>query len=105
MTPPPSKKDVEVATDTLRTEAGMWLRHSDTMAAITSRAEGLRMTALEAGLFQLLVKPYDEAADQITSRCREGRQRMTEIATTLRKVADTYDAEDASNAHELNNLY
>ncbi|MFF5180443.1 hypothetical protein ACFY2Q_20650 [Micromonospora sp. NPDC000316] len=105
MTPPPSKKDVEVATDTLRVEAGMWLRHSDQMAVITSMAEGLRMTALEAGLFQLIVTPYDEAADQITARCREGQQRMTEIATTLRKVADTYDAEEANNAHQLNNLY
>ncbi|SDY98525.1 hypothetical protein SAMN05444365_104438 [Micromonospora pattaloongensis] len=105
MSPPPSKQEVAVATETLRTEANMWLRHSDQMEVIAGKAQGLRMTRLEAGIFQLLVSPYDEVADQITARCREGQQRMADIAATLRQVADTYDAEDASNAHKLQNLY
>ena len=103
--PPPDKHEVVVATETLRTEADMWLHNGDQLQAIAGKADGLRMSRMEAGVFQLLVSAHDEIADQITARCREGQQRMTAIATTLHQVADTYDAEDANNLHELKNLY
>jgi hypothetical protein len=102
---PPTPQEVQVATDALRAEASVWLHHSDQMHAIAHNAEGLRMGRLEAGLFQLVVSAYDAAADQVTARCREGQQRMAEIATTLRHVADTYDAEERDNVHRFTNLY
>jgi hypothetical protein len=103
--PPPSKQDIQVAVEALRAEATGWLHQSDQMETIAAKAAGQRMGRLEAGIFQLMVSAYDDTADQITARCREGHQRMTEIAATLRQVADTYDAEEAKNVHRFSDIY
>ena len=102
---PPSKHDVEVATASLVTEGGVWLRQADQLEAISRKADGLRLSRLEAGLFQVVLSAYDAAADQLASRCREGHQRMTEIGVTLRQVAEIYQDEDDDNAHRLRGLY
>jgi hypothetical protein len=63
------------------------------------------MDYLQSGLFAPLVTDYDSVVDQVTSRCKEGQQRMTEIASTLRNVATTYDQEESAKEHGLKNLY
>jgi len=40
-----------------------------------------------------------------TGRCNEGATAMTNIGTTLREVADTYDAEDRASMHRIKNVY
>ncbi|NJC67934.1 hypothetical protein HC028_26010 [Planosporangium flavigriseum] len=60
---------------------------------------------MEAGIFQLVASAYDNAVDQLTVRCREGQQRMTDVAATLRQVADTYDDEESKNLHRFRDLY
>jgi hypothetical protein len=102
---PPTREQLQVATDALRTEAGVWDAQSAKMGEIVTKSADLRLSRIEAGIFQIIVGPYDAATDQVTNRCREGQQRMTEVATTLRQVADTYDAEEARNEHRLRNLY
>ena len=103
--PPPSREQVTVATNVLRTEAGEWDRQSAAMSAIASKVAGMELGRVEAGLFQLIVSPYNEIVEHVRQRCREGEAAMTEVATTLRKVADTYDEEDRNNAHKLAKLY
>src|SRR5215475_4326048 len=51
---------VKVATDALRTEAGVWDQQSGQMDAIATKVDGLRFNRLEAGVFQLVVGPYGE---------------------------------------------
>jgi hypothetical protein len=102
---PPTTQELQVATKALRSEAGVWDTQSTTMGEIATKATDLRLSRIEAGIFQLIVGPYDAAADQVTHRCEEGKQRMTEVADTLRQVADTYDAEEARNEHKFRNLY
>ena len=103
--PPPTAEQIRVATEALRTEAGVW----DTQAAQVNRigptADGLRLNRIEAGLFQVIFDTYQQVIDQVIARADEGAARMREIATTLRDVADTYDREEASNTHRLNNIY
>jgi hypothetical protein len=101
----PGKHDIEVATDTLRAESGLWLDQCDALHTAAGKAEQLRMDRLEFGMFQLVVADYHAVVDQITARCQEGTQRMTEIASTLRRVADTYDAEEQKNLHQLRHLF
>jgi len=103
--PPPSREQVTVATNVLRTEAGEWDRQSAAMSAIASKVAGMELGRVEAGLFQLIVSPYNQLVEHVEQRCREGEAAMTEIATTLRKVADTYDEEDRNNAHRFMKLY
>src|SRR5215470_5438217 len=103
--PPPTAEQIRVATEALRTEADVW----DTQAAQAYRigpmADGLRLNRIEAGLFQVIFDTYQQVTDQVIARADEGAARMREIATTLRDVADTYDREEASNTHRLNNIY
>ncbi|MEU6206087.1 type VII secretion target [Micromonospora musae] len=103
--PPPSRGQVTVATNALRTEAGEWDQQSAAISAIASKVAGMQLGRVEAGLFQLIVSPYNDVVQHVTQRCREGQAAMTEVASTLRKVADIYDEEDRNNAHELRKLY
>jgi hypothetical protein len=103
--PPPSQQAIQVAIEALRAEANMWLHQSDQMQATAYRAGGERLGRLEAGVFQLMLSAYDTTADQVTARCREGHQRMADIAAALRQVADTYADEEARNIHKFTNIY
>ncbi|WP_433271038.1 hypothetical protein ACQPZF_11410 [Actinosynnema sp. CS-041913] len=102
---PPDKQAVQVATGALRTEAGTWESMSDEIGKAAAEAESLRMTRLEAGIFQLIVGPYEQAVDQIVGRANEGRAQLAAIGSTLRQIADTYDAEEAANEHKIRNVY
>jgi hypothetical protein len=95
---------VQVATDALRTEAGVWDQQSAAMGRLATTMDGMRMNRLEAGVFQLIIGPYSTLVDQVNHRCQEGSGRMTEIADTLRQVARTYDQEELNDAHRLRNL-
>ncbi len=101
----PAPREVKVATDALRTEAGEWDRQSAALAAVAAKVAGMELGRVEAGLFQLIVSPYNQVVDAVQARCREGATAMTEVATTLRRVADTYDAEDRANEHRIRNVY
>lgn len=97
--------NVSVATDALRTEAGLWSTQSAALAALSPRVATLHISRIEAGIFQLLVSAYDTVTDVVRDRTAEGAQEMAVIATTLNQVANTYDAEDAAGEHRLRNLY
>jgi uncharacterized protein YukE len=97
--------NVSVATEALRKEAGVWEQQADTLQTLTGRVEGLRMTGLESGMFYLILDAYTQVVDVVSGRCGEGAQRTSEIATTLRHVADTYDEEEQRNLHRMTGLY
>ena len=103
--PPPTRQQVTVATDALRREANEWDHQSVALAAIGQKITGLELGRVEAGLFQLIVSPYNELVAKVIDRCREGQTAMAEVATTLRHVADTYEEEDRNNAHRIRDLY
>jgi hypothetical protein len=103
--PPPSRQQVVVATDALRREANDWDHQSVAVAAISQKVTGLELGRVEAGLFQLIVSPYNEVVATVADRCREGQAAITEVAATLRIVADTYEEEDRNNEHRIRDLY
>lgn len=96
---------IDVITDALRKEAGIWDGEAAEMGRIGPKAEELRLDRVEAGLFQVIFDVYGEVIDQVIARADEGRQRMTEIGSTLRTVADTYDRVDTDNAQNLQNVH
>ncbi len=102
---PPTGQQVQVATDALRTEAGVWDTQSGQLGTIESTVSELTFSRIEAGIFQVLVSVNDDLVNHVTTRCGEGRTQMSAIATTLRAVADTYDTEERANEHALRNLY
>ncbi|GLH98880.1 type VII secretion target [Phytohabitans aurantiacus] len=101
----PTPHEVHIATETLRTEAREWDDQSVVIGKLATKVAGMELGRIEAGLFQLVVSPYNDVVNAVRSRCQEGQTAKTEIARTLRSAADTYDREDQSNAHEIHNLY
>ena len=105
MTQPPSAEQVAVATGALRREADQWDQQSRRLGEQGTKAADMEFGRLEAGLFQLMVGPYNDVVHTVAARCQEGAAAMTEIAGTLRSVAGTYDAEDKASEHRIRNLY
>jgi hypothetical protein len=102
---PPSTENIKVATNSLRQEAGTWDSESAAMGSIPPKAENLRLTRIEAGLFQVIFDAYGQLIDQVIARSTEGTQQMTDIGKTLRSVANIYDEEEAAHEHRIKNLY
>lgn len=102
---PPDKDDIRVATDALRTEAGIWDEQSAEMSKIATAADALRLTRIEAGLFQIIVNTYSHVIDQVMARSTEEQMAMVAISDTLVNVAKKYDEEEAANQHHIRQLY
>lgn len=102
---PPDKDHVRVITEALRKEATVWDDEATNMGKIAPHVEGLRLNRIQAGLFQVIFNTYGEVIDQVIARSNEGKQRMTEVGSTLRSVADTYDRQEAATTHNLRNVY
>lgn len=101
----PLGPQITVAVNALRAEARIWDDESDALAQLGSKAAGLRLTRIEAGLFQLVVDAYEQVIDQVTARSAEGRERLAQVGVTLRSIADTYEQEEAANEHRLRHLF
>jgi hypothetical protein len=86
----PSPQELRVVPASLRNVAAIWDQQSTAIGSIAPKAEGMRLDRLQAGVFQLIVGPYDEVVDQVAGRCAEGKQRMKEIADALRAAATAY---------------
>lgn len=97
--------DIRAVTDALRTDARMWDKQSAEMGRIHSEVESLRMTRIEAGVFQVVLSAYDEAINQISDRCTEGRDRMEEIASALIKNANAYDNREVDTTQSIEGTY
>ncbi|MET8956719.1 type VII secretion target [Streptomyces sp. NPDC004129] len=96
---------LKVVTDALRTDARMWDRESERMGNIHRTVEGLRLSRIQAGVFQVLFSAYEDAIDQISARCAEGQHRMDEVATALIKNANAYDSREADVKQSIDGAY
>ena len=101
----PSAAEVIVQTGVLRTEAGVWDRQAGQLAALSAKVAGMEFGRLEAGLFQVMVGPYNEVIHAVAARTGEGATAMTQIGQTLVEVAGTYEDEDKANEHRIRNVY
>jgi uncharacterized protein YukE len=101
----PSPQQVTAETGVLRSEADDWDEHASSMHALAAKVQAMKKGRLEMGLFQVFVGAYDTVVDDVGGRAGEAAPAMTNIGTTLRQVADTYDAEDAAAMHRIKNVY
>ena len=101
----PTPEQVSVATEALRREATQWDEESGNLWTLGGRVAEMEFGRLEAGLFQVMVGPYNDVIRAVAARCAEGSTAMSEVAGTLRTVAATYEAEDEAGAHRIKNVY
>lgn len=83
--------DIDVVTKKLRDEARMWDEQAKTLDGAYHAVEGMSLTRIEAGLFQIIFTAYQEAITHIAGRTREGKKCMEDIADALRENAKAYD--------------
>lgn len=101
----PSPEIISHATAELRTEAGTWTKQAAQMRSISSTVSGLSITDVNGGMFATWLRTYNEIVDQIKARTGEGAAAFDGISSTLKTVADIYDAEEAAKVHALMKLY
>jgi hypothetical protein len=88
----------QVSAQSLRSVARIWDQQAEAIAAIPGKTEGVRLNRLNAGIFQLIVSPYEAVLNAVADRSRQGDTQMRDIASELRASADTYDKTENSNA-------
>jgi hypothetical protein len=100
-----SDPTLKTVTDALRTDARIWDLESERMGNIHHAVEGLRMSRTQAGLFQVIFSAYEKSINQISARCAEGQERMSEVATALIKNAKSYDSTEADVKKSIDGAY
>ncbi|WP_107654007.1 hypothetical protein [Nocardia suismassiliense] len=101
----PSADRIKVVTSDLRAEAGIWIRESETLTAVSNSIAELKFNRPEAGLFQAFVTTHSELVQEASDRCKEGSVAFSDTGATLKSVADTYDEEDLKYGEQLKNIW
>ena len=91
--------EVQVVTSSLRGVAQIWDREATAIGSITPEVTAMSFARLEAGVFQLIVAPYDAVVQTVARRCAAGKTEMQSIASALNTNATNY----ASNEQNLTN--
>ena len=103
MTRPPTAQEIKVGLDALRQEAKVWDQQSDQLENASRKADSLHINRVEAGVFQLIVGPYNTVTDMVTNLTWAGHQATAAVAATLRGAAGTYEREDRIHARAYKN--
>lgn len=88
---------IEVDTSALRSVAKTWDHEADAIGTIPEMARGLHLNHITAGVFQLIVSPYEALLDQVADRSAQGKTEMGNIATELRNTATAYEQTEDEN--------
>lgn len=101
----PSAGQVTSSIDQMRTAASAWTEVATHLAEANTAATALKLTRLQAGLFQVSFDAYQDAIAYVTDRLAEGSTETTNVAITLGLNATTYEQEERDNKHRLTGLY
>lgn len=103
---PPTPAEVTVATDALRADAGDWTDAADELRAAAATAD---RPVLPATAFSLaggaVAASYEALRTKAATLLVEGAENFTDVAAALRSAAEQYDADEAANAHAMQNVY
>lgn len=91
--------EVQVVTGSLRQVAQIWDTQGNAIGSITPEVNGMSFNHITAGVFQLIVSPYDAVVQTVATRCGQGKTEMQNIATALNTNATNY----ANNEQNITN--
>ncbi|WP_433790598.1 type VII secretion target [Actinoplanes sp. CA-252034] len=101
----PTSGEVHIACEALRRESVQWDSQGERLRIVSATAAEFEFNRVEAGLFQVMVGAYNDVINAVSARCSEGATAMAEVAATLRRAADVYEAEDRAGEHRIRNIY
>jgi hypothetical protein len=91
-----SSAELKVVIDSLRQVAKIWDREATAIGSITPQVDALSLGRIQAGVFQLIVSPYDAVVQAVAQRCSEGQTEMRDIASALNSNATDYADNEAT---------
>lgn len=102
----PTPHDIEVALDALEADAVGWSAAAADLRGAAQAAVGVPV-AVSAFSFagQSVAASYDELRSKMETLLSEGADSLDAIATGLRASAAAYAADEAANAHAIQNIY
>lgn len=103
----PSKAEVKVACDALRSDARKWAAASDEMMAAATAAQNLVLGRDQFGYAaesRGLVAAYTTVQQRIAHLLTGADAEFDKISSALKASADTYESEDASGAHRMGKI-
>lgn len=87
----------EVVPSSIRSVATIWDKQSADIGKVPGITAGIHISHLDAGLFQLIVSPYESLLNAITERCEQGKVQLAAVATELRASATAYEQTENEN--------
>lgn len=103
----PSKDEVQVACDALRSDAKKWATASDEMAGASTSAQNLVLGRDQFGYAAEshgLVAAYTTLQQRIAHLLTGADSEFDKLSGVLKASADTYEYEDAAGAHRMNRI-
>ncbi|MBE6482638.1 MAG: hypothetical protein E7Z94_09785 [Actinomyces ruminicola] len=88
-------KELRVCTDAINKEADLWEDQSVETVGVSNAAVMLRMSRLQAGIFQVIVSANDDVCDLVSNACLHGSQEMDAVAVALRENSRAYQEQEA----------
>ena len=88
MTPP---GELLVIATSLGHAAGIWNQQAAALQSASARVSDMSLSRVEAGVFQIIIGPYDAVVAQVSARCAEGSHIMRDIASALELSAYKYE--------------
>jgi hypothetical protein len=101
----PESGELQVVTTSLRNAARVWDQQAAALEAASARVSVMNMNRMEAGIFQIIVAPYDAVVAQVSARCEEGSRSMHGIASALELSAYGYSQAEQDNAVSIHRVH
>ena len=97
--------DLKVTVKAIKKDADLWEMESSVGTSVANAATNLRISRLQAGVFQIIVNTHNEVCDFVNAAGTRASQQMKAAATALRENARAYENTDAEVAASVPNGY
>lgn len=102
----PTPQQITVSLEALRADADRWAAAAGTLNTAAGRADTQKVDAAAfsfAGRAAAIA--YEDLRSRMAGFIHQGAERLDSIAGALRASADAYEADEASGAHRMQNIY
>lgn len=97
--------DLKVTVKAIKKDADLWEKESSVGTSVANAAISLRMSVLQAGIFQGVMYANNSVCDFVNAAGTRASQQMKAAATALRENARAYENTDAEVAASVPNGY
>jgi hypothetical protein len=89
----------------LQQAAGIWDQEAAAVGSASARVGAMSLGRVEAGVFQIIVGPYDEVVAQVSARFEEGSRNMRGIASALELSAQELGQGEQANVTDIHRVH